>query len=103
MTTFLDGPAKGKTLMLKRAARFLRVVENDGSFDALDQPCDVPTPNEKLYAYTVVGDVGHCHIHASRGRGGFYPIANYKLVEAQPTEAEMRDNASWRAWCERNA
>lgn len=102
MTTFQDGPAKGQTLMLKRAARFLRVVEADGKFDAIDQPDDKPAPNEKLYAYTVVGEVGHCHIRAGRGRGGFYPIATYKLVESQPTDAEMRDIASWHAWCERN-
>jgi len=100
MTTFTDGPAKGKTLMLKRAARFLRVVESFGKFDALDQPGDRPTPSEKLYAYEIVESPGMAHINCGRGRGsGFYPVASYALVKEQPSDEQMRDAKQWHEWC----
>ena len=62
MTTFIDGPAKGQHLALKRAPRFLRVVVADGKWDALDQIEDEPRPGELVYAYEVHGPVGSCHI-----------------------------------------
>lgn len=103
MTTLIDGPAEGIRLMLKRAARFIRVVEADGKWDALDQPDDTPKPNEKIYAYEVRGEVGNCHI-SLRGKdgkrgGGFYPIASYGFVSQQPDDATMRDTTKWRQWC----
>ena len=100
MTTFQDGPAKGQTLMLRRAARFLRVVEQGGKFDALDQISDKPQPLEKIYAYEIVGTAGMCHIRRTGGCG-FYAMANYKLVEPQPSDAEMRETKAWHDWCER--
>lgn len=100
MTTFIDGPAQGKTLMLHRAVKFLRVTEKSGAFDALDQPEDTPLPEEKLYAYEMHQNSGHCHINRGGGRGGFYPIVSYKFVPIQPSDAEMRDGESWRKWCE---
>ena len=102
MTRFNDGPAKGQNLMLKRAARFLRVVEENGKWDALDQREDTPKPTETIYAYTIVGEPGMSHIHASGGRGGFYTIANYRFVTPQPADSEMRDNNAWRTWCHNN-
>jgi len=102
MTTFIDGPAAGQPLMLRRAARFIRVVESDGKWDALDQPEDTPKPDEKIYAYEVRGEVGSCHIQMRgkyKGGGGFYPIASYGFVEKQPDDATMRDTAKWRQWC----
>lgn len=98
MTTFEDGPAKGKTLMLHRAAMFLRVVESKGEIDALDQLTDKANPKEKIYAYKIIGDAGFCHIRASGGRGGFYPIAKYRLYSQQPSDADMRDNEAWTKW-----
>jgi hypothetical protein len=98
MTTFQDGPAKGKTLMLRRAPRFLRVVEKNGKFDALDQLDDKPEPGENLFAYEITGRPGMMHIH-KRGGGGWYPIANYRFIEPQPTDAEMRTIEAWHSWC----
>lgn len=100
MTTFQDGPAKGQHLMLKRAARFLRVVESSGKWDALDRLDDEPRPDEKIYAYEIVSKPGMCHINAGKGQGGFYPLATYKFVTNQPTDAEMRAYESWLKWCE---
>lgn len=99
MTTFDDGPAKGQHLMLHRAARFLRVTRAGDKFDALDQLTDRPAPEETLYAYEISEPPAHCHIRASGGRGGFYPIARYHIVEHQPTDAEMRDEKLWDIWC----
>lgn len=101
MTTFQDGPAKGQRLMLHRAARFLRVTELNGKWDALDQPSDTPRPDEKLYAYEIVGKPGHMHLNTGRKPGGgFYPIAEYRFVPAQPTDAQMRDREQWYRWCD---
>jgi hypothetical protein len=100
MTHFLDGPAKGQHLMLKRAVRFLRVTESRGKWDALDQPADEPRPDERLYAYEIAGEVGMCHIRASGGRSGFYPIAEYRVVPVQPLDPVMRNTNEWAHWCE---
>lgn len=88
--------------MLRRAVKFLRVVESGGKFDALDQLTDTPRPEETIYAYEVVGEVGMMHLN-KRGGGGFYPIATYRLVTSQPTDAQMRRNDAWRDWCLRTA
>jgi hypothetical protein len=99
MTTFQDGPAKGKTLMLKRTPIFLRVVIDGMKVDALDQLEDTPLPREKLVAYVAARDLGAIHLNAKGGRGGFYRRAEYKLVPIQPTDGEMRDPESWSRWC----
>lgn len=103
MTRFTDGPAKGQVLMLKRAARFLRVVQSSaGTWDALDQPDDSPAPDETLYAYTIVGQPLMCHINRGSKGSGFYPAADYRLCEIQPSDPEMRSIKLWGEWCERN-
>jgi hypothetical protein len=99
MTNFLSGPAKGQHLYLKRAPRFLRVTEDGGKFDALDQLEDYPKVTERLFAYEIVGMPGSCHINRSGGRGGFYTVATYKMVEPQPTDVQMRVEADWKKWC----
>lgn len=81
MTTFVDGPAKGKNLSLKRAPRFLRVVCEGSTWDALDQPDDTPKETEKLFAYEIVGEPYRVHLHCSGGRGGFYQCGSYKSVK----------------------
>lgn len=106
MTTFEDGPAKGQALMLKRAPVFLRVThvpqKVHEAWDALDQPDDEPRASEQLFTYVLTeGGFGFVHIKASKG-GGFYKLASYKLWPNQPTDAEMRDTAKWRAWCKAN-
>jgi hypothetical protein len=100
MTKFIDGPAIGKTLMLKRTPILLRVTELLGVFDALNELDDVARPEERLHCYVMSKYLGACHINRSGGRGGFYPIAEYKLREQPPTEVEMRDNAAWAKWCD---
>lgn len=102
MTTFEDGPAKGNRLMIKRAPRFLRVVEDAGKFDALDQLTDTPAATEKLYAYELADNPTMCHINCGHGRGGFYPIASYRLFPNQPTDADMRTTERWSQWCYSN-
>lgn len=100
MTKFQDGPAKGSTLMLKRTPIFLRVTEVLGVFDALNELDDVPRPEEKLYCYKFAVHRGNAHINAGRGRSGFYPMVDYAICDRQPTDAQMRDNKSWAAWCD---
>ena len=85
--------------MLKRAPVFLRVVEMDGKFDALDQIDDHPDPNETIYAYKITGVPGMCHLNMGRGRGGFYPIAEYAFYKNQPGDDVMRRTALWQEWC----
>ncbi len=102
MTTFADGPAKGQNLSLQRAVKFLRVTEEGGKFDALDQPEDTPRPTEKLYAYRMARYDGMCHINRGGGRGGFYALALYQMVEPQPFDTIMRDNQTWAEWCQQN-
>src|SRR5712671_5454007 len=99
MTLFTDGPAKGQHLRLKRAPVFMRVTEEAGKFDALDQPEDTPKVSENLHAYRMVGTPGMCHINRGRNGSGFFTVATYQLVETQPDEKTMRDTELWRAWC----
>jgi hypothetical protein len=100
MTSFLDGPAKGQHLLLQRAPQFLRVTTDGQDWDALDVPTDTPLPTEHLYVYKRSDFKGTCHINRGKGRSGFYAIADYRLWEPQPTDAEMRNPEAWRLWCE---
>ena len=99
MTFFEDGPAKGQNLMLKRAPRFLRIVEACGKWDALDQLDDKPEPREKIFAYERSGERGTVHINQGSGRGGWYTIAAYRVLADQPDDTVMRNNERWRQWC----
>lgn len=100
MTQLLGGPANGTTLMLKRAPLFLRVVRNArGDVDALDQLDDEPQPDEQIIVYRREGEVGNVHIHSARGRGGWYTTAQYRAVDQQPEDADVRETQPWRNWC----
>lgn len=103
MIRFDDGPAVGQTLLLYRAPRFLRVVDDGSKWDALDQLDDTPEPNEMIYAYEVHGEVGRCHLYfggKDRGRSGWYAMANYRFIaDRPPTDAVMREYEPWRKWC----
>lgn len=116
MTTFVDGPAKGKTMNLRRAVVFLRVTRKRfalemqpephtkaDQFDALDQPEDTPADGEELFCYLNTGKRnGACHMRfggKDKHRSGFYVMAEYALYPDQPPDAIMRDNARWREWC----
>lgn len=106
MTTFLDGPAQGTTLLLQHAPMLLRVTLNQAGllpeFDALDAPGDEAAPHEFIYAYRRVGPVVQAHINFGRRRGGsrsgFYAGAPYRLVDPQPAAEVLRDNRAWAAW-----
>lgn len=111
MTTFNNGPARGKLLSLKRAPFFLRVCvgpilddtdHDNAKIDALDQPHDEPSKHEQLFAYRLTAKPGHIHINARGGKGGFFPLADYTLVDTQPSDAVMRDRKTWVQWCEAN-
>lgn len=103
MTRFIDGPARGKHLMLRRRVRFLRVViSSTGEIDALDIPEDTPKPTETIHVYEADGEGGMCHVNMGRNRGGFYALQNYKFV-CTPLDAEVRDNRLWVEWCEMRA
>ena len=104
MTTFLNGPAKGVTLFLKRAPVFLRVVQgpdgptHPGDWDALDQREDTPRAGERITVYELVGEPTWMHVCRSGNRGGVYRGGTYKVVDPQPEDAQVRSTAAWRAW-----
>jgi len=103
-TKFLDGPAAGQVLMIRRAPMFLRVVFNHGTkqWDALDQLADKPHPSETVYAYQLVENRGVIHIcsRGKRGASGYFAMADYAVVGLQPDRETMRLNTKWQAWCE---
>ena len=101
MTRFLNGPAQGQRLMLRRAPIFLRVVEVGGKWDALDQVEDTPAAGESIHVYRLAAKPCNCHIYKRGGGGGFFTMADYQFVSPQPADLEVRDLAAWRAWCQR--
>jgi hypothetical protein len=100
MTTFQDGPAKGRTLLLRRSPIFLRVTQYKNDFDALDSPDDWPGDEEIIYAYRRVLHQGTAHINRGSRGGGWYPICEYAMVKPQPEAMFMRSNTEWAKWCE---
>ena len=100
---FVNGPACGTTLDLKRAPLLLRVVIGPKGVDALDQLDDEPQADEQIHVYRLVGNVGR-GIACSRGRRGggcmSYLVARYVLHDPQPTDAAARDRESWRTWAQ---
>lgn len=105
MIRFLDGPAAGEALYLRAAPPLLRVVRDpEGEFDALDQLGDTPAEDEAVFAYVRQGEVFAAHIsYRSKGgrRGGDTVVnAQYRLAALQPSEACLRSEKLWRAWCE---
>jgi len=100
VTHFEDGPAKGQHLMLKRTPIYLRVVQSEGKWDALDMPEDDPRNGEVVHAYRLKERSGMCHVNMGSGKGGFYPIAIYRAVSPQPTVGEMANRSAWVKWCE---
>ena len=111
MTKFIDGPAAGQTLTLRRAPILLRVTfdgkdglfgEADGQWDALNELDDAAHPGERLYAYILRAPPTMIHVCRRPGGCGFYAIAEYVYLPDQPDDATMRDNAKWAAWCESN-
>lgn len=99
MTTFIDGPAKGQTLLLKNAPTYMRVVQNAaGKWDALDAPGDTPAVDETCHAYFRHEFRGSCHINRGGGRGGFYAMADYRILGTQPAQEVMKSQKGWEDW-----
>lgn len=105
MTKFLDGPAAGKVLALRRAPFFLRVVVSitHGEIDALDQLTDQARPSESIYVYRQTKNSGGAFIcsrgsKAKRAASGYFPLVEYSLHSEQPTDEVLRDNTKWQEW-----
>lgn len=100
MITFLDGPAKGTTLDLKRAPKYLRVaIDAKGEVDALDQLDDTPRDDETLHAYRMVGQPTRYHVCRSpRKLSGWHNQAEYEMVDEQPQDEVLRDTQRWQQW-----
>lgn len=101
MSKFIDGPAAGVELQLRRAPILLRVVHSQAGWDALDQLHDEVRSGEKVYAYILTEPPTSMHL-LTRGKnrhaGGWYAIGVYRLLDPQPTDAEMRDTELWMRW-----
>lgn len=107
MVKFLDGPAAGVVLELRRAPVFLRVLQDTrglNQWDACDQLTDAPCADEIVTVYVRIGAAGWIHIDfqdkAGRRRGETYATAEYRLHAEQPPEAVMRETSRWRAWAQ---
>lgn len=103
MTRFLDGPAAGVTLMLKRAPRLLRVVRAaGGEWDALDQFEDTPGSEEAITVYRMVS--GPTWMHVNRGRksggSGVFRGGEYRVLTEQPADDILRDRLKWQTWAQ---
>lgn len=111
MITFTNGPADGKTLMIRRVPFFLRVVSravtNGVELDALDQLEDTPQPDESIHVYLrqpgTKANAVHLNLRGKSG-SGWYARGSYKLSPVQPVEdVYMRDALAWENWCKRRA
>ena len=105
MTTFLDGPAKGVTLELRRSPAFLRVTRSGEKWDALDQLDDEPFDEEVIFVYKVVSQPTHGFIDyrskSGRREGRQFTNAEYRLYVFRPVdEAALRDNRRWGEWAQ---
>jgi hypothetical protein len=100
MVRFVDGPAAGQALALRRAPVFLRAVRaSDGTWDALDQLTDTPRPNETIAVYRRTGLAHRVHINAGRSGCFWTQLAEYRVVDSPPADGIARNTASWREWC----
>ena len=103
MSRFLDGPAAGINLMLRRAPVFLRVtLDRAAKWDGLDQLGDTPNDDEQIFVYRRQGEPTRMHL-LIRGKGkaggGWYEMGEYRFWPEQPTDEQMRHMPERRAWC----
>ena len=104
MTRFLDGPAAGAQLLLRRAPLFLRVTQNPrGRFDALDQVADDPQADETISVYQRVTAPTSFHVDGYRRKEGriaeWFQGADYRAVAPTPDERILRNRELWQLWC----
>lgn len=98
MTRFVDGPAAGVTLMLRRAPLYLRAVRDaKGEWDALDQLTDAAEPDETIVVYRREGEPTWCHVCRVKG-GGVFRGGTYRVVDPQPDDRLVRYTTAWREW-----
>lgn len=108
MTNFLDGPAEGHALMLKRRPIALRVVvSSGGEVDALDQPEDRPEDNEVCHLYILAKEGAAAFIDGRDPKtgkrwGGRYMGGDYRLFPDQPEQDVMRRRCDFVEWCQQN-
>lgn len=106
MVRFLDGPAAGESLMLRRIPTLLRVVRSrNGAWDALDQLDDEPKPTETITVYRRRDDLAISkYFLCSRGKGkresGQYWNAAYSVLAEQPADNQVRTTAAWQSWAD---
>jgi len=104
-TRFVDGPAKGRTMLLNRAPLMLRVVQAAcGCVNALDKLDDKPQDDELVFLYIMVGPVGDWVFVSFSGRngqcrGGQFRSATYRLLPGQPEPRHLREREAWNEWC----
>lgn len=102
MSSFLNGPAAGRTLSIRRAPYLLRVVidRTTGAVDALDQLDDDPSDTEDVYVYRLAAPPQQAHVcygGRQRHRSGWFEFGIYQHVP-EADGAALRETAAWRAW-----
>lgn len=102
MTRFMDGPAAGATLMLRRRPLpvFLRiVVDPKGKVDALDMLDDEADELETIHVYIRVGKAdGWMHLNMGRkAGGGIFSTGEYTFYST-PADELVRENSAWKEW-----
>jgi hypothetical protein len=105
MARFLDGPAEGVTLDLRRAPTYLRAVSRPGGYvgsrlrqrpwDALDLPEDRRNPDEVVEVYKIVpGTWGQVFVRP----GGEYQYGDYRHVEVDALALGLDDRPRFLTW-----
>lgn len=102
MTRFTDGPAKGQHFMIRRTPVFVRVTEENGKWDILNDPGDAPRKTERPHAYVLTEKPGMCCVRASKGQGGIFQSGTHRHCDPQPSESTMHDQAAWERWVHEN-
>lgn len=103
MTRFIDGPAEGQHFMIRRTPIFVRVTEENGKLDILNDAGDSPRKTEIPHAYVLSEKPGMCCIRAAKGHGGIFSSGVYRYCDPQPSEKTMRDEKDWSRWVHANA
>lgn len=99
-TRFLDGPARGVRLWIRRAPSFLRVTQApSGAWGALDLAASRPAPDEVLYAYRRITDASGSRFYV-HDPDTSHPYPHYLAIDPQPLEHVMRSELEWRRYIE---
>lgn len=103
MSKFLDGPAEGVVLELRRAPFMLRAVRKGDKWDALDQAGDEANPDEEIFVYRLTAEATRVHLCRSPRRlSGWIALGEYRLLPEQPEDKHVRTTKAWQDWCDAN-